>query len=76
MNYQDQGERPNSTLALLTIRETIARLKIGRSKFYLEVQAGRIPLRKVGGASRVRADELNAYIEGLLAFGDTEGECI
>ena len=58
------------SIRLLTIQEAIARLKIGRSKFYLEVQAGNLPLRKVGGSSRVRSDELDAYIANLPAYGE------
>lgn len=68
INPQTDGIR------LLTIREAIDRLKIGRSKFYLEVQAGNLPLRKVGGSSRVRSDELDTYIASLPAYGESSDE--
>lgn len=68
INPQTDGIR------LLTIQEAIDRLRIGRSKFYLEVQAGNLPLRKVGGSSRVRSDELDTYIANLPAYGESSDE--
>lgn len=65
---------PPDVIRLLTVREAINRLSIGRSKFYLEVQAGNLPLRKVGGSSRVRSDELDAYISNLPAYGESDDE--
>ena len=59
-------------LKLLTIPETISILSISRSTFYELVQQGKIPLRKLGGASRVRSDDLDAYIQNLPAFGETK----
>lgn len=62
---------------LLTVRETCQRLSISRSTFYQLINGGKLPLRKIGGASRVRSDELDAYIKGLPTLqpqdaGDTK----
>lgn len=74
MPLQDQVRPSPDKLTLLTIGEAIERLKIGRSKFYLEVAAGKIRLRKVGNASRVRSDELDVYIESLPSLSDKEAD--
>ncbi|WP_425339278.1 helix-turn-helix domain-containing protein [Brevundimonas alba] len=49
----------------MTISEACRRLEISRSTFYNLVAEGKIPLRKVGGSSRVRSDELDDFIQDL-----------
>lgn len=67
--------RPEATnIHLLTIREVLARLSLGRSTFYQLVKDRKIPLRKVGGASRVRSDDLHRYIEDLPQLDTSERE--
>lgn len=68
-------QRPEATnIHLLTISEVLARLSLGRSTFYQLVKDRKIPLRKVGGASRVRSDDLNRYIEDLPRLDTSERE--
>ena len=59
---------------LLKIREAYERLSVGRSTLYQLIKDGKLPLRKVGGASRVRSDELDAYIQNLPQFDTHEQE--
>ena len=54
-----------SAVQLMTISEACRRLEISRSTFYNLVAEGKIPLRKVGGSSRVRSDELDDFIQDL-----------
>ena len=70
----DHGRPSPDKLSLLTIREAIDRLRIGRSTFYQLVQDRKIPLRKIGGASRVRSDDLDAYIQNLPKMDTPEPE--
>ncbi|WP_426037990.1 helix-turn-helix domain-containing protein [Brevundimonas sp. DC300-4] len=70
----DQDRPLPDKLSLLTIREAIDRLRIGRSTFYQLVQDRKIPLRKIGGASRVRSDDLDAYIQNLPKMDTPEPE--
>ena len=73
MNHHPDERGPRFiAFYLLTIREVLDRLRISRSTFYQLVKEQKIPLRKVGGASRVRSDDLEAYIKNLPALGTTE----
>lgn len=67
------NQHPVSSVAdgsqLLTIPQACHRLAVGRSTFYNIISSGKLTLRKIGGASRVRADELEAYIVNLPALG-------
>ena len=56
---------PQGGPQLLTIREVLDRLRVSRSTFYQLVKDQKIPLRKIGGASRIRSDELEAFIQEL-----------
>lgn len=68
-------QRPEANnIHLLTISEVLARLSLGRSTFYQLVKDRKIPLRKVGGASRVRSDDLHRYIEDLPRLDTSERE--
>lgn len=74
MAQQDQDRPSPDKLTLLTIGDAIDRLKIGRSTLYQLIKDGKLPLRKVGGASRVRSDELDAYIQNLPRLAPPEQE--
>lgn len=50
---------------LITILEACRRLSVSRSHFYNLVADGLITIRKVGTASRVDSNELDAYIATL-----------
>lgn len=49
----------------LTVDEFCGWAAIGRNKFYEEVRAGRIPLRKVGRKSIVSMQDALSWIEEL-----------
>jgi excisionase family DNA binding protein len=74
MAQQDQDRPSPEKLTLLTIGDAIDRLRIGRSTLYQLIKDGKLPLRKVGGASRVRSDELDAYIQNLPRLDTPEQE--
>lgn len=59
---------------LLKIQEAYERLSVGRSTLYQLIKDGKLPLRKIGGASRVRSDELDAYIQNLPRLDTHEQE--
>jgi excisionase family DNA binding protein len=50
---------------LLTVQEAILGYGIGRSKFYQEVAAGRIRLRKCGRRTLVSTDDMETWAAGL-----------
>jgi predicted DNA-binding transcriptional regulator AlpA len=50
---------------LLTVPEALFSYGVGRSKFYLEVKAGRIPLRKLGKRTLVAVDDMEAWAAAL-----------
>lgn len=49
----------------LTVPEATFGYGLGRSKFYQEVAAGRIKLRKCGRRTLVAADDMEAWAAGL-----------
>jgi hypothetical protein len=63
MQFLDDTKRPLKRL--LTVPEAIFTYGIGRSKFYLEVAAGRIRLRKCGRRTLVSADDMEVWVAGL-----------
>lgn len=65
MNYHPPTTATQSEAQLLTIVEACHRLSIGRSTLYYLISKGKLPLRKIGGASRIRLDELEAFIQSL-----------
>lgn len=65
---------PQSGVKLLKIQEAYERLNVGRSTLYQLIKDGKLPLRKIGGASRVRSDELDAYIQNLPRLDTHEQE--
>jgi excisionase family DNA binding protein len=48
-----------------SINEACAAIGIGRTKFYEEIQAGRLKARKVGRRTIVLPPDLEAYAESL-----------
>lgn len=72
MRFLDQSLP--SAVWLMTVSEACRRLGICRSTFYNLVGKGKVPLRKVGGSSRVRSDELDAFIQDLPRLTDQSSE--
>lgn len=50
---------------LLKIPEFLDAYSISRTAFYREVGAGRLPLTKIGSASRVAVDDAEAWAASL-----------
>ena len=50
---------------LLTVRDFKSRFKVSHSAFYREVAAGRIPIRKIGRATRVALADAEAWAANL-----------
>jgi hypothetical protein len=49
----------------LTVPETLQMIGIGRTRFYEEVRAGRISVRKIGRRSIVLTEDARAYLRNL-----------
>ena len=54
-------------MTLYTVPEIRAMLKIGKSRAYQLVQSGEIPHVRIGKLLRVRADDLERYLESCKA---------
>lgn len=63
--FETTAPSPAKPRRLLRINEVLDRLACGRTTFYEFVQAGRIPLVKIGTSSRVAEDSLDRFIESL-----------
>ena len=64
-----------SEVRLLTVNEACNRLGCSRSTFYETILGnGLIAVRKLGAATRIRSDELQAFIEGLPASSPSSME--
>jgi excisionase family DNA binding protein len=50
---------------LLTIKDVCARYSIGRTTLYREVAAGRLKLRKMGTATRIAREDVEAWMAAL-----------
>lgn len=50
---------------LLTVADFLVRYSISRSEFYREVQRGRIPLVKLGNATRVARADAESWLASL-----------
>ena len=50
---------------LLTVRDFKSRFKVSHSAFYREVAAGRIPIRKIGRATRIALADAETWAESL-----------
>lgn len=58
---------------LLSVQEATFTYGIGRSKFYQEVAAGRIRLRKLGRRALVGSDDMEAWAAGLPTVNRNRG---
>ena len=47
------------------VPEVLVMLRMGRTQFYAQVNAGRLQIVKQGGSTRVTADDLAAYVDLL-----------
>ena len=50
---------------LLTLTDVCARYSIGRTTLYREVAAGRLKLRKMGTATRIAREDVEAWMAAL-----------
>jgi excisionase family DNA binding protein len=55
---------------LLTVVEVLEQLGICRATFYEIVKRGELPLVKLGSSSRVRASDLQKYVDELPQLHD------
>lgn len=71
-----QSRASPDAICLHTIPEAYRRLNVSRSTLYQLAKSGAFVIRKVGTASRIRSDELEAYIQGLprLVTSEQGGE--
>ncbi|GAA0477516.1 hypothetical protein GCM10009096_19260 [Parasphingorhabdus litoris] len=53
------------TKKLLTVRQFCYLYGIGRTTFYAEVKQGRIPILKIGKATRVAREDAEKWVENL-----------
>ena len=60
----------HSDKGALTVDEFCSWAGIGRSKFYNEVKAGRIRVRKIGRKSVVAMADAQAWLESLPVAGE------
>ncbi len=59
----------SQTKAAMTVDEFCGWASIGRSKFYQEVNEGRIKLRKIGRKSIVTVNDADAWLANLPEAG-------
>lgn len=50
---------------LITIKEFCERFGVGRSTVYRENEAGRLPFRKIGRATRIAESDISAWLDNL-----------
>ena len=50
---------------LITVGEFKSRFCVSHSKFYREVAAGRIPIRKMGRSTRITETDAKAWFDAL-----------
>lgn len=50
---------------VLTVSEAMSYLRMGRTSFYAEIKAGRLPYRKFGRKTFVFKADADAYLERL-----------
>lgn len=50
---------------LMTVGDFLSRYSISRTEFYRQVNANRIPLRKLGNASRIARADAEAWVAAL-----------
>jgi len=63
---------PFTEVLLLTLDQAAERLQVSRSSLYREVRRGRLRVVKLGHLSRVRLEDLRAYVGRLAATARCE----
>lgn len=53
------------TRQLLTVRQFCDLYGIGRTTFYSEVKAGRIPIVKIGTATRIACEDADQWLQKM-----------
>jgi excisionase family DNA binding protein len=61
----DESNDPTTT-RFLTVREVAAALRVSNMTVYRLVSAGDLPAVRVGRSVRLRADEVDQYLNGRL----------
>ena len=56
-----------------TVTEVMRRVGISRTKFYQEVNSGRLKARKIGSKTVVLEADLQAYLDALPAYPGRTG---
>ncbi|WP_144715700.1 helix-turn-helix domain-containing protein [Curtobacterium pusillum] len=59
----------NTAPLLLTIPDAARQLALSRARLYELIADGTVPSVKIGGARRIRARDLAAYVDGLASDG-------
>ena len=59
---------------LLTVMETAAKLKVGKSTVYNILQSGELPAVRIRSAWRIREHDVEAYVERHLTGGGTDAQ--
>lgn len=57
--------KPVTSTLLLTVEQAAERLQVSRSSLYREVRRGRLQVVKLGHLTRIRQDDLVAYVSEL-----------
>lgn len=64
--------KPQPSLLLLRVEHVGERLSLSRARVYELIASGSIPSVTIGRSRRVRADVLEAWIEGGCAVADAQ----
>jgi hypothetical protein len=65
-NSSPSSDRPVATIGgAMTVSEFLRWASIGRTKFYAEVKAGRITLRKIGSKTVILRSDGEAWLQSL-----------
>jgi predicted DNA-binding transcriptional regulator AlpA len=62
------GSRPVAN----TVADVLRRVGISRTKFYQEINVGRLKARKIGSKTVVLEADLQAYLDALPLYGRVE----
>jgi predicted DNA-binding transcriptional regulator AlpA len=68
-SLSETGLGVKMTNELMTVGDFLSRYAISRTEFYRQVKAQRIPLRKLGNASRVARSDAEAWVASLPLKG-------
>lgn len=72
MSQCSTGNPPNGFGPLMTVAEVCAFARCGRTFLYAEVAAGRLPMFKLGAASRFRLQDVENWLMDRLVPGGSE----